>query len=321
MAYLTLLIFIFFYSPAQGFQYSVETNTILQPSLLRAQQLSQHFERNGFFSIRGESFIHANKPYDFVYVNQYWNKAFLIKEGLQAPNEILNTINKDKNLDVHLFHFELEKSSYVLLALGFSTEELITILSPLKSKNAVSKWSLLLPSAQAGEGSCQMSSPSAISIIKNSGTQLEEGMVLRTIGKCASDAMEGVKKSGENTLDFFKKLATNPNQLWKEMKNSFLELKEITFNLKNEIENILTQLGKLPSEQYRQLICLITGKTVGAALQLTLTAGSAIKLLPSIINQLRTLAVYLSKIAQMERLGIKVPNFNWITNKVLSCAR
>lgn len=316
---LLLILFILIGPRSWAFQYKIETESLLKPSLIKAQRLASLFAGEGLWSVRGASFAPAGMPFDFVYVNHNWNKAVLIKEGLAAPADKTGILIRDEKLGGTVFHFQLEGASYVMVALGFSSAELQTLLAPLKPKSSFSKWSLLVNSAHAAE-ECD-APPSALGNLAESSASLEDAAILRKIGQCAVDAWQGVKKSGEDTLSFFKKLATDPGALWGEMKDSFLQLKEFSLNIKSEVQNVISAFGGLPTEQKLQVACTMAGQALMGAAEGLLAGGALVKVLPALVLKLRQSASLLAKLGDLKKRGYNLPDLNTATREVLSCAR
>lgn len=314
-----LILFILVGPRSWAFQYKIETDNLLKPSLIKAQGLSNHFASEGLWSVRGASFVQAGMPFDFVYVSHNWDKAILIKEGLRAPADKTGIIIRDEKLGGSVFHFQREGSSYVLLALGFSSAELQTLLAPLKPKSSFSKWSLFVNSAQAAE-ECD-NQPKALGNLAESSASLEDAAILRKIGQCSVDAWQGIKKSGEDTLSFFKKLATDPSALWGEMKESFVQLKEFALNIKSEVQSVIASFGAMPTEQKLQVACTMAGQTLMGVAEGLLAGGALAKILPMLVLKLRQSASLLAKLAELKKRGYNVPDLNTATREVLSCAR
>lgn len=319
MRTLLLILFILVGPRSWAFQYQIEAKGLLHPSLLKAQQLTRTFEREGLWSVRSASFVQVGMPFDFVYVNQNWDKAILVKEGLVAPAEKMGVIIRDEKLGASVFHFQIEGSSYVLMALGFSSAELKQVLAPLKPRSSASKWSLLMNPAYAADEPCDPKT-TAQQTLAESSAGLEDGAILRMIGKCGMDALQGVKQSGERTLDFFNKLVTDPSALWSDMKNSFSELKEFALNMKSEVTKMIDTFGNMPTEQKLQIACTMTGEVLGGAIQAALLAGTLTKIIPMAIAKLRQAGSLLAKLADLKKRGIKTPDLNLATKEILSCA-
>ncbi|MBS1969654.1 MAG: hypothetical protein JSU04_05080 [Bdellovibrionales bacterium] len=319
MRILLLLFFIFVGPRSWGFQYQIEAKSLLHPSLLKAQQLSRTFESEGLWSVRSASFVQVGMPFDFVYVNQDWDKAILVKEGLVAPAEKMGVILRDEKLGASIFHFQIEGSSYVLMALGFSSAELNHILAPFKPRLSASKWSLLMNSAYAADADCNPKT-TAQQTLAESSAGLEDGAILRMIGKCGMDALQGVKQSAEGTMNFFKKLVSDPGALWTDMKNSFSELKEFALNMKSEVISMIDTLGNMPAEQKLQIACTMTGEVLGGAIQAAILAGTLTKIIPMAIAKLRKAGSLLAKLGDLKKQGFKTPDLNLATKEILSCA-
>lgn len=316
---LLLILFILIGPRSWAFQYQIETQSLLQPSLIKAQRLSGIFASGGLWSVRGASFAQVGMPFDFVYTSHNWDKVVLVKEGLIAPADKTGVLLRDEKLGGTVFNFQFEGSRYVLVALGFSSGELQTLLAPLKPRSSFSKWSLLMNSAHAAE-ICD-SKTTALGALAESSAELEDGALMRTLGKCGADAWQGAKQSGESTLNFFKKLATSPSELWTEMKDSFLQLKELVLNLKSEVQTALSFFGSIPAEQKMQIACTMGGELLAGAAQALVAAGTLAKILPMLIAKLRQSTSLLMRLAELKKRGYNVPDLNSATREVLSCAR
>ncbi len=302
-----------------AFQYQMEAEGLLRPSLTRAAQFANAFEGHGLWSIRGASLVQAGMPFDFAYVNHNWDKAILVKEGLRAPADKMGVIFRDEKNTASLFHLQIDGSSYVVMALGFGAAELREVLAPFKPRQSYSKWSFLISSAQAMDTMCDPLS-SAQSTLAASAHEIEDGPLLRTIGKCGMDAYQGMKQSAEGTLDFFKKLATNPSALWSEMKDSFIELKEFALNIKSELQNFFNAIRTMPAEQKAQVACTAIGELIMGVAQGALAAGALAKTLPLLVVKLRRSMSLLTKLGDLKSRGYHIPDLNLATKEILSCA-
>lgn len=316
LMWITLLIL--FSLKAWSFEYQVEESSLLRPSILQISQLSQKFESKGYRTLSSRSLISSGLSFDTAYTSEDWNKVFLIKAGLQVPSSMDGKLLNDDKLGVIAVHIRVDNTPYLILSMNNSQEEIRSVLgSWIKPGNASAKWSLFVPSAQAA--ACE-TGPSAMSSLKSAAAHIEGNEIFQKIGKCATDALSGVQSSVTGTLDFFKKLATDPKALWAEMKESFVQLKNFAMNIQSELQTAFANLKGLSTEQKTQMACTLAGTVMGGAVQSMLVGGALAKILPGLLLKVKESAALLKKISSLEQMGIRFPDKSLLAREVLSCA-
>jgi hypothetical protein len=263
------------------------------------------------------SLVPTGLPFDKVFVSSNWEKVLLLKAGLKAPANIEGRLIEEKSLGVSVIHFQFQGTPYVLLSLNNSREEFKDIVKPWLKSDASFAWSMFFPPAQATV--CPRFQDVS-RLLKESAAHVENNEVLQGVGRCALDALHAAKSSAQDTLDFFKKLVSDPAQLWSEMKESFVQLKEFAFNIQSELQQTFETITNLPIDLKKALSCTLAGAIMAGAVQAALNGASIGRLLPALLLKVKGSASMLKKIADLEKLGIKLPNRSGMMQEVMSCA-
>lgn len=315
-----LVFFLFFFTlKAWSFDYQIVAESLVNPSLVQRYELSRRFVKSGFMPLAERGLTNAGLPFDGAYISDKWDKSLLLKAGLKVPASVEGMIIEEKSLGLLAFHFQVEGTPYLLLAMNMSRDELAGLVRPwLKSRQSL-LWSIFFQSANAAEV-CQPKK-SALAGIQSATNHIETNIVLQSIGRCGLEVLQGARQSAAGTMEFFKKLATNPVALWGEMKSSFNELKQFTLNLNSEVQQVFQALGALTPQQKSQIACTMTGSLLAGVAQGVLVAGSLAKLLPSLMLKMKKTAELLKQVAFLEAKGIKMPEKSYLTSEALSCVK
>lgn len=305
---------------AQAFEYQIVSESFNHPSILQSYELGQNFKAAGFENLTNMNLASAGSPFNSVYITAQWDKALLLKAGLKAPSNMEGSIVAVDSENIQVFHFQYKKTPYVIVAYNLSKSEFKKIVSPWLKSSASSLWKILETTANAAE--CEIRPNKEILNSFSSTAQfINYKSTLQSIGRCGADAWGSVQGSMNDGIDFFKKLASNPQQLWSEMKESFLELKNFTLNINTELQELFTSLSSMTSEQKTQLACSIAGNLIaGAGLAFVSVAGMT-RILPHLLARLKNIKKTLLKFAALEQLGIRIPNRQLIFDEVISCVK
>lgn len=314
-----ILLSIFYTMKAGAFTYQIKDESLVNPSIFQRHQLSKYFSKAGFSPLTEQGLTKVGLPFDGVYVSDKWEKSILLKAGLEAPIAVKGHIIEEKSLGLLAFHFEFEGVPYLLLAINLSTDEFRNIIMPFNKKKYSQIWSYLLPSAHA-DYSCQKSNRQ-VTDIQRTTDYIQNNIVLRSIGRCGLDALQGLQESTKDTLDFFKSLSGDSSGLWNSMKESYNDLKNFALNMNFEFQQMFEVLGKLTPEQKAQIACNMTGKIIMKTAQGLLLAGSLVKLLPSLILSLKKVSEVLKQISHLEGKGFKMPDKSFLAERALSCVK
>ncbi|MBX2989348.1 MAG: hypothetical protein KF802_15780 [Bdellovibrionaceae bacterium] len=323
MKWSLLVVILAFTLPARAWQYALETAPLLAPSFLDLHEISQRFSPHGYESVTDLRLAPAGLPFDRLFVNHDWSKSFSLKAGLALPPSWEGRILEDKDLGLSVFHFRHRDVAYVLVALGLSRPELKQILRPWLRAPAGSaaaiRSRLLLPAAEAAEA-CEGPRVGPTRSLASVASHIEEESILRQIGRCGADAWSGIKSSAGATLDFFKKLATNPKALWQETKESMLALKNFVTNIHEELKGAWAHLQGLSAEEKTKIACTLSGSLVMEGAQAALGGVGLAKTLPALTLKLRSTVAMLKNLGQLEKSGLRIPNKAQWTDEVIRCA-
>ena len=247
-------------------------------------------------------------PYDFILATKDLSKALLFKEGLAG---------QVSGPQMNYFVLEVLGRSFFVVNVGFSESEVTRFIASLKQQSAHWLFSVLLPQSQAMDF-CEAQDKNLLAVgdVQN---QIQNNELVSRISKCALDAFAGVKNQAQDTMDFFKKLVTDPAALASEMKDSFIQLKNFVTNIRTEMQGLLNSLQGLTLEEKLQLACQLTGETLTVALVGAVSAASLARTLPMIIARIRGLSGSLKTLAELRTRGLNIPDS--ATKEIISCAR
>jgi hypothetical protein len=310
-------------NPAPSFQYKIDNFTLANSSPLQAYQMSKWFASQGYRALSSRSVLSKQLHFDFAFVGANLEKALLLKSGLRAPAEIMNTVLTDEKSKTTVFHFEMEGTPYVLVAMNLSSSELKDLVRPwLKQKQTASlKWRLLIgEQAHAIAPVCGSWMANQMKeTLSKTASHIDANEMLQSIGRCSAQALDGISSSVSDSLDFFKKLATDPSALWTEMKDSFIELKNFALNIQEELGPALDAVAGLTTEQKTQMACTLAGKLVASAAQAFVSGAALAKALPMMLLKLKQTTATLVKMARLEKLGINFGNKSKLAEEVIAC--
>lgn len=320
MKYFLLYVVFLTSSFAWSFEYKIDQASLIQPSFLQLHEIGKRFSAQGFHSISDLNLTSAGFYFDRAYVSHKWGSGLVIKSGLRVPTEIRGKVIEDAELGIQVLHFELDQTPYMVLGMDMTSAEFNEAVKPwITQKGTVRNWIWLLPRAHA-VGVCTDSRKSKL---QESADDLEEDSIMRTIGKCATDVLSGAIGSVESTLSFFKRLATEPRQLWQETKESFKELKAFVKNIRGEFKSALEAFHGMSSDEKLEMACIIAGEALGTAAQALTGAGAATalsKALPSLLLKIKSAAKMLQRFAELRARGVKVPGGAFLAREAMSCA-
>lgn len=309
--------FLLFGLPALAFEYHLDEGSLIRPSFYQRYQLTEHFQKFDLTTLTQQNLSAAGRRFDAIYVDSRFQKKLLLKAGLGVPENIEGQILVEPNLDLLAFHFKFDGTPYLLIALNFSKEDFQKIVSPwIKQKYSILWW--LAPQPVFANENCY-ESPQPWSRLISVKSDIEQNSILRSVGRCGADAIARATQSANDTLDFFKNLATNPKKVWQEIKASADELTNLTLNFRVEISSLFESLTGLTEEQKVQLACSISGSILTKAL----TGGGVLSLgalLPKMIQQLKKVGALLKEISSIEKKGVLLPNKSFLTQEALHCA-
>lgn len=319
MKLLLLCLGLWFTSLALAFEYQIDEKRILNPSILDAHDLKEHFSSKGLKTFSDTSLLKAGLPFDQLFVSYLWNQSVVLKAGLKVPKDLEGKIIAQSSMDLLVFHFRYRDTPYMLLAFNMKADELKEMVRPWLKDEGISFWSLLFPKAYAN--TCEFDASPVVPLHQTSNS-ISSHEIMKKIGQCGMDALKGVGDSLSSSLDFFKTLATNPKELWAETKAAFVQLKSFVLNIKTELNGIFQNLSQIDLNQKLKLACSFTGSLVTAAVQgLVMGPGATARLIPALMQKLKKTSDYIEKIARLRHRGHPNLDEEKLIVEVMSCAR
>lgn len=307
-------------SYAWSFEYKIDQASLSQPSVIQIHDIGKRLSEHGFHSVSDINLTSAGFLFDRAFVSHKWGSGLVLKAGLRVPASMQGQVIEDGNLGVQVLHFEIDSVPYMIMGMDMTQGEFREALKPWITKSSTgARWQWMIPQAHA-VGVCAGRGKSKL---QQTADDIETDSIMRTIGKCATDALSGAVGSVESTLSFFKRLATEPGQLWRETKQSFAELKHFVGNLRSELSAAFEAFQGLSSDEKMEMACIIAGEAIGTAAQALTGAGVATalsKALPSLLLKIKSAAQTLKAFAALRAKGVQVPGGAFLAREAMSCA-
>lgn len=300
-----------------GFQYEIENKSLVQSSFLQRYELRQYFAKAGYTSLSDRSLTSAKQPFDSVLTSGHWQKALLIKAGLIAPPNQQEVILEDPASGALAFHFFYDKTPYLILGIHIPRHEFEALLKPwIKKKYSI--FSVLMIQPAYATTNCSARNDGMNGIQKTT-SFIDTNSLLQNTGRCVYDALQNLTQAPSDVLDFFKRLGTNPQALWQEMKQSYEQIKEFVTNIQVESNKIFASIMGLSAEQKEALVCTLAGSVITQAISRGGIA-SLPTIFPVLALQLRKISELMSQLSKLEKKGILLFEKNHLTKEVLRCA-
>lgn len=308
---------LFIFSPAWAWEYQLEESSLLRPSLFDMYEVSQHFKEQGLFALSDTSLTRVGLPFDNAYMGFQMKQNLVIKAGLVAPQQHEGQVIYEPSLDVFIFHFRLREIPYMVMGFNFSENEFKKVISPWLKIKRTSWLNLIIPSAYAE--TCEIPGASHQALTAASQSMSGEA-ILRKIGECGLESLKGAGDQAKNSFEFFKKLATNPKELWKETQVAFTQLKSFIQNINTELKSIFTNLGTMNLSDQLDIACHMSGHIFAAIAQSMITGPAALaRNIPFVIAKLKKMSADIATAATLRKKGLKLPNNKKLVEEVTRC--
>lgn len=131
--FLFVIVLIFLKSYVWAFEYSIESEKLTRPSITDSLYISATLKKFGYDNIYEANLTPQGLPFDRAYVSPDWNKSILLKAGLRAPDHLMGKIITESTLNILVFHFKHQDTSYMMIAMNIPKEELIEITKPWRT--------------------------------------------------------------------------------------------------------------------------------------------------------------------------------------------
>lgn len=148
---------------------------------------------------------------------------------------------------------------------------------------------------------------------------LNETKIFQQLGTCVSSALRGgtdfFKGSYDSVTHLFN---SSPEQLWNELKQQVVEIKNFVLNLKSEVVKMVNGLKNLNSDLIVKLGCEMAGSFLaekGLTAIVGLGAFTLVTLLKQATQRIGSMESLFSRLNQLQKLGK-----SHLAEEVLSCA-
>lgn len=304
--------------PLYAWEYQIDEEKLLTPSVFDTHQLARHFEGYGLYSLSDLNLSKAGFPFDKALVSFDMKEAVLIKAGLKFPEEKEGELIFDQRLNLNVIHITFKGTPYLILGLDFEVEEFRKIVSPWV-KRRTSFIDYILPSAYAE--SCEIPGIGNRNL-HSTAASIGNDSILKKIGECGLNAVYGAGEQVKGTLDFFKKLINSPRQLWQETKESFVELKKFVQNINSELEEIFSSLGSMSLSDKLEMACQMSGHVFAMVAQSVIAGPASLaRSLPLVVKKLKAVSGRVAQAMALKKKGLKLPDNNRIVKEVLACEK
>lgn len=308
-------LFFLLVTPSYAWEYQLDQSSLEKPSLTELYEISSHFRDHGFFSLSDTSLSKIGFLFDNAYLGIGLKKNLVIKAGLVVPENLIGLPLYDSKLNVHIIHFKQYEVSYMVMGMNFAEDEFKQVVSPWIKKK-VSLIDFVIPNVYAE--SCEL--PGYESDLKKTSQALSGEAILKKIGECGIQSLKGVGDQVSNTVDFFKKLVSNPKELWKETAESFNELENFVLNIDSELKTIFTNLGTMSLSDQLDIACHLSGHVFAMVAQSFIAGPQALaRSLPLVVNKMKKLSEEIATASLLKKKGFKLPENKKLINEVTRC--
>jgi guanylate kinase len=301
-------IFISLFLTCQVFALSYkEAKSDLYP-FMDIHEITQKLNEDNFLEMdqskKGNIF---NNSFDQIYFNTVnSNKLAILKFDIQ-----LDTSQKILKISDTEFvcHGQTSRDRYFALYIkGQKRNEFEKICHRINQKSSFSfrKYLIqnLMSEAQADE-SCQAKN-SNLNHIASVSTEITQNVLMQRIGTCAVDAVRSALKAYKGAVDGAISILKNPLELWHQISQQAIALKDFVMNLKSEVMGLYENLKTMDTEMILAVGCQLAGELLASASLSALGGAGILKLtqkLVQIFNRLKNSKTLLSRLSVLSKSG------------------
>lgn len=279
-------------------RYEFDPEELLALSSYEALLVSEHMRAQDFASYPGTNFRKLGLPFDQIYHSTNLKQMVALKFGLTPVGFKEGELIEVKSENLTVVHFRIQGVWALAVAQGITPHELKQILSPwIIQRSSVKLWDVLFPKAYASE--CHSIHQVAAPLVELSQSLSAREMTAQ-ISNCLATGAQALTEGLKQSLDFYRRLATEPMAVWREFKQGMAAFAEIISNLKSEVTNLLTHMSGFSPTLKAELICGMTGSVLGNAAQaLLLGPASFARAVPGLTLKFKSLVEKLSDLTRM----------------------
>lgn len=281
-------------------RYEFEPEELLAFSSYEALQVSEHMRAQDFASYPGTNFRKLGLPFDQIYHSTNLKQMVSLKFGLTPVGFKEGELIEVKSENLTVVHFRIHGVWALAVAQGMTSQELTHLLSPwINQRSSVKLWDVLFPKAYAND--CHSIHQVAAPLVELSQSLSAREMTAQ-IANCLATGAQALTEGLKQSLDFYKRLATEPMAVWREFKQGMSAFGEIILNLKSEVTHMLARMSGFSPSLKAELICAMAGVTLGSAAQaLILGPASFARAVPGLTLKFKSLVEKLSELTRMTR--------------------
>lgn len=300
------VLFILFFTSLQSFAMTYSLEKTEFQAAMDIYEIAQKMSAHGFYEIdlrRQGHFL--NSDFDQMYLHSIdKTKMAVLKLDL-----VLNSSEKVLIISEHEFVCHAQTSRgrhFALYLIADNATKFMAVCDSFLKKNNVSNliYRLIVNEAQAGNlDNCFRSEGSQT---KDFQTSIMQSSIVQGLGTCLSSALRGSVNTFSGVNDSLVALFSNPTELWKELSQQAIALKNFLTHLKDEVVLLKNTLGSLDSELILQLGCQLGGEILSSMALTALTGAGMAKLLTTFMQavvKLKSMTSLMARLTQLKQLG------------------
>ena len=137
-------------------------------------------------------------------------------------------------------------------------------------------------------------------------TEISQNVLAQKIGTCAVDAVRSALKTYKGAVDGAVSILTNPLELWHQISEQAIALKDFVMNLKSEVMGLYESLKTMDTEMILAVGCQLAGELLASASLSALGGAGIVKLtqkLVQIFNKLKNSKTLISRLSVLSKSG------------------
>ena len=309
------LAFLCFESFAQALpHYEFEEEDLLSFASFEALSLSEQL--SDLKSYPALNFRRMGLPFDQVLHSPSLRQMVAVKFGLTPVGMKEGEIISVPEEGLLVTHLKIKGSWALLVAQGFEQEEFQKLITP--KKISFNFLNLLIPRAHASD--CTQVHRVATPLVELS-DQINSQNLTSQIAQCLATGARALGENLKESLDFYRRLATEPRKVWQEFKQGMQAFGGLLMNLRQEASQLLTSLSHLSPSLKAEVICGMSGTLIASAGQaLLLGPASLARALPGLTLKLRGMVESLAELSRLTRRLPQTHNTQGLSRELLQCA-
>lgn len=318
MKFSVILLIVFFLSRVHAQTYTVSPSQ-LYPAL-DIYEVSQVLAQFSFFELdkkrKGSAF---NSLSDQIYLSHvHENELALLKLDLRYEAGGILKISETE----FVCHSRTSRGrDFALYIRGKTQSQFFEICKSFKNERAAnSKFELMkyvISPAEAANSICSGGSPDARKSIEELRRTVDNSAVIEGIGTCLSSFVKGAVSSATGAIDGLAQILSNPLELWNQITQQAIAIKNFVLHLKDEVIKIKESIGSLDSEFIAQMACHLGGEVLMSVGLSALAGAGAAKLaltFTQALQKIKSIQSIFSRLNQLKQLGK-----THLAKEILSC--